>query len=257
MQTIRTATQLSRRTLRLAAIVLGASAALAAQQLQTPAASAPQEQTKSAPAAEAAPAVKPKLSLEEMAARLPQRVTSKDGKPGDMINFLLIGTRENVQAALKEAGWVPVDRNVEDAITHALNDVLAHRAYEHMPMSQLFLFGRPQDFGYAQGIPLKIMQTRDHFRLWEAPWLSKDGQPVWVGAGTHDLDFERDSGGQLTHAIDPHVDQEREYIAQSLEEAGAVKQKEYLTPKDPLREGLTATGDRFVSDGRVLAIFLK
>lgn len=195
--------------------------------------------------------------MEEIAARLPQRVTSKDGKVGDVVNFVLIGSKEQVQTALKNAGWVQVDRNAQDAITHALDDFLAHRAYSQMPMSPLYLFGRPQDFGYAEGIPLEIMQNRNHFRIWQAPWLTHDGRTVWVGAGTHDLGFERDSTGQLTHAIDPDVDHEREYILQSLTDASAVEGKQYLTPKDPLRQGLTATGDKFSSDGRVLVIFLK
>lgn len=203
------------------------------------------------------PESKPKLKIEDIVAQLPQRVTSKSGKPGDMVNFLLIGTRAQVQTALKAADWEPVDPNVQDAITHALQDVLQHRAYSQMPMSLLYLFGRPQDMGFAQGIPLEIMQNRDHFRLWLAPWLTSDGQTVWVGAGTHDTGFERDPAGQLTHTIDPDVDHEREHIVDSLKQAGMVKEVHYLTPKDPLRKGLTATGDEFHSDGRVAIIELK
>lgn len=256
-------TPLSRSSIRLVLVLLFACGALAAQQPQAP---SPQAQSPAAPASPANPAAspappaspaKPKLTLEQIAARLPQRVTSKDGKPGDMVNFLLIGSQQQVQTALQNAGWVAVDRNVQDALSHALSDVLAHRAYSQMPMSPLYLFGRPQDFGFAEGIPLEIVQNRNHFRLWVAPWLTQEGETVWVGAGTHDLGFERDSAGQLTHAIDPDVDHERDYILQTLVEASAVEQKHYLTPKDPLRQGLTATGDKFTSDGRVLAIYLK
>jgi hypothetical protein len=200
---------------------------------------------------------KQKLGLDDILSRLPQRVTSKDGKPGDMVNFVLIGSRDQVQAAMKAAGWVPVDRNVQDALSHALNDVLQHQAYSAMPMSQLYLFGRPQDFGYASGIPIQVMQNRDHCRLWESPWLTTDGQSVWVGAGTHDTNFERMPTGGVTHSIDPDVDHERDNIVQSLRTAAQVKNLRYFTPKEPLREGYTATGDKFTSDGRVVVIFLK
>ncbi|HEV2388566.1 MAG TPA: LssY C-terminal domain-containing protein [Candidatus Acidoferrales bacterium] len=200
---------------------------------------------------------KPKLSMDEILSRVPQRVTSKDGKPGDMVNFILVGSREQVQGAMKAAGWVTVDRSVQDAITHALDDVLQHQAYNAMPMSQLFLFGRPQDFGYASGIPLEVMQNRDHCRLWEAPWLTPEGRSVWVGAGTHDTNFERDPTGKVTHSIDPNVDHERDNIVQSLQGAAQVKNLCYFTPGKPLREGLTATGDKFTSDGRLALIFLK
>jgi hypothetical protein len=80
---------------------------------------------------------------------------------------------------------------------------------------------------------------------------------VWVGAGTHDTGFERDAAGQMTHAIDPNVDNEREHIVDSLKQAGVVKNVLYFTPKDPLLKGLTATGDEFHSDGRVVVIELK
>ena len=245
----------SRRALRLAAIGVAALAATAAG-LRARAGARPAQTATSA--AENSPAEqKPKLKIEEIVNRLPQRVTSKNGTPGDMVNFLIVGTRDEVKKALAAAGWVPVDANVQDAITHALQDVLQHRAYSQMPMSPLYLFGRPQDMGYAEGIPLAIMQNRNHFRLWEAPWLSADGRPVWVGAGTHDTGFERDSAGKLTHSIDPDVDHEREHIVESLRQAGEVKSVEYFAPTVPLRKGLTATGDEFHSDGRIAAIFLK
>jgi hypothetical protein len=235
----------------IALVVSAALAATAAAQSPTPPSTASGQQTESKPEA------KPKLKIEEIVARLPQRVTSKSGKPGDMVNFVLIGTRAQVEKALQAADWEPVDPSVQDAITHALQDVLQHRAYSQMPMSQLYLFGRPQDMGYAQGIPLEIMQNRDHFRLWQAPWLTSDGQTVWAGAGTHDTGFERDAAGQMTHSIDPDVDHERENIVDSLKQAGVVKYVLYFTPKDPLLKGLTATGDEFHSDGRVAVIELK
>jgi len=236
-------------------VAFAASAAFA-----MPAAAAQSPASPAQPAAQqskSTPEAKPKLKIEEIVARLPQRVTSKSGKPGDMVNFVLVGTRAQVQKALETADWEPVDPNVQDAITHAIQDVLQHRAYSQMPMSPLYLFGRPQDMGYAQGIPLEIMQNRDHFRLWEAPWLTSEGQTVWVGAGTHDTGFERDPAGQMTHSIDPAVDNEREHIVDSLKQAGVVKDVRYLTPKEPLLKGLTATGDQFHSDGRVAVIELK
>lgn len=237
---------------------LAAIVALAAFPAPAPAAQSPASPTNpSEQQSHTSPAQKPKLKIDEIVARLPQRVTSKSGKPGDMVNFVLIGTRAQVQEALKAADWEPVDPNVQTAITHAIQDVLAHRAYSQMPMSQLYLFGRPQDMGYAQGIPLEIMQKRDHFRLWEAPWLTAGGQAVWVGAGTHDTGFERDPAGKMTHSIDPNVDNERENIVKSLKQAGFVKDVRYMMPKVPLRKGLTATGDAFHSDGRVAVIELK
>lgn len=200
-----------------------------------------------------------RLTPDEILKRLPRRVTTKAGKPGDLVNFLLIGSKEKIQAALKAADWVEVDRTPEDAITHVISDTLGQnrRAYAEMPMSELYLFGRAQDYGYAEGIPIQIVSERHHFRLWKTPWLTPEGETVWAGAGTHDVGIERDSDDNLTHAIDPEVDKEREYIGQSLKDEDKVKKVLYLAPAGPIQQGVTATGAPFHSDGRILIIYLK
>lgn len=237
--------------LRITAILCAAlllAGFLHAQQAQEPQAS---EQKVSEPKA------KEKLPIEQILERLPRRVTSKTGTAGDMVNFLLVGTKQQVEDSLKAAGWVQVDRTPEDAITHAIQEMAEHRAYSEMPMSQLYLFGRPQDYGWAEGIPIHIVTERNHFRLWESPWLTQEGQTVWVGAGTHDIDIEQDTLGNLTHKIDPDVDLEREYIAGSLADAGKVKDRTYLSPSNPVQQAVTATGAPFHSDGRIAVISLK
>ena len=80
---------------------------------------------------------------------LPKRVTDPNGAPGDRVNFILIGTQEQVQAALKAAGWVVVDRTREETFVKGLLASLSKQAYVTLPMSELDLFGRAQDFGYA------------------------------------------------------------------------------------------------------------
>src|SRR5206468_3478186 len=41
---------------------------------------------------------------------VPRRVSDPKDAPGDRVNFILIGSQDRVQAALKAAGWVAVDR---------------------------------------------------------------------------------------------------------------------------------------------------
>jgi hypothetical protein len=126
-----------------------------------------------------------------------------------------------------------------------------------MPMSQLYLFGRVQDFGYEMAEPYAMVASRHHFRVWKTT-ATYNGQPIWAGAGTHDIGFEKDQrNGKVTHKIDPAVDGERENIGQSLLQAGRVKVLSYFTPSDPVLESKNATGGGFHSDGRVLVIFLQ
>ena len=189
--------------------------------------------------------------------QIPARVADADGNPGDRVNFLIIGSEDQVRQALKDAGWVIVNRSAKDAIIQAAIAVFSRQAYTQLPMSELFLFERPQDFGYAHADPLRVVAARHHFRLWKAPFQI-DGRTLWVGAGTHDIGFDRDQRtGGITHKIDPDTDQEREFIGQSLEATGLTVGKYYLTPSNPLKEAKTAHGETFYSDGRTLVIVLK
>jgi hypothetical protein len=123
-------------------------------------------------------------------------------------------------------------------------------------MSELRLFGRGQDFGYAQADPLRVVASRHHFRIWKAPF-EIEGQTVWAGAGMHDIGFDRDQRNDgITHKIDPNSDGERDYIRDSLVQTGLVLKTAYMTPADPVLSAKTATGSEFTSDGRTLIVYL-
>jgi hypothetical protein len=188
---------------------------------------------------------------------IPRRVSDPNGEPGDRVNFILIGSQEQVQAALKAAGWVVVDKSNGAAVISGLMASINKEAYVTMPMSVLDLWGRGQDFGYAQADPLKVVASRHHFRIWKAPF-DLDGQVVWAGAGTHDIGFDRDyrTKNGITHKIDPNTDGERDYIRDSLSQTGMVAKTTYMTPKDPVTSAKTATGSGFTSDGRTLLVYL-
>lgn len=193
----------------------------------------------------------------EMIDRIPRRVVDAQGNPGDNTNFVVIGEEKNVLAAFEAAGWVQVDRAKEDAIVHGLLAVLTRSAYVELPMSELMLFGRVQDYGLAHAEPIAVVAQRHHLRLWKAPFTA-EGQELWVGAATHDIGFDRDQRNNgVTHQIDPDVDLEREYVAQSLDETGLVASLSYLVPAQPSKEARTATGATFKSDGRLLIIQLS
>ena len=186
---------------------------------------------------------------------IPKRVVDKDGNPGDRVNFLIVGTENQVRDALAKAGWSKVDKNAKDAVLRGLLGSLSKQAYVTLPMSELMMFGRVQDYGFAQGDPLRVVASRHHFRIWKAPF-QVGGRDLWVGAGTHDIGFDRDQrNGKLTHKIDPDTDLEREYIAGSFVESGAVVLKDFVNFTDPVKEAKTAHGEDFRSDGRTAILY--
>jgi hypothetical protein len=208
-----------------------------------------------ATAASTVPVRLPEFS-QEMLDSIPLRVVDAAGTAGDRTNFVILGSEQQVKQALADAGWVQVNRTVKDAMIGAALATFSRQAYTQLPMSELFVFGWPQDFGYAQGDPLVVAAARHHFRLWKAPFQA-DRQTVWVGAGTHDIGFDRDQRGGITHKIDPDVDKERDYIGASLEQTGVVAKMQYMTPASPVKEAKTAHGGAYHSDGRTLVIYFK
>jgi len=195
--------------------------------------------------------------LEKNLQSLPRRVNDEFKNLGDMVNFVLIGSEKQVQDALTAANWHVADTSTPGAVAKAILMATQKEDYLQMPMSQLYLFGRVQDFGYEEAEPYAMVASRHHFRIWKST-ATYNGQPVWAGAGTHDIGFEKDQrNGKVTHKIDPAVDGERDNIGESLEQAGQVKMMTYFTPSDPVQESKNATGGGFHSDGRVLVIFLQ
>jgi hypothetical protein len=188
--------------------------------------------------------------------KIPRRVADKDSTLGDVANFLLIGTEQQVLQAFQDAGWVQVDANADAAVLHSILASLSKESYVHMPMSELFLFGRVQDYGFAHADPVAVIATRHHLRLWKSA-LTVDGLPVWVGAATHDIGFEQDQrNGGITHKIDPDVDLEREFVGKSLSETGRLAALTHVMPPTPVKEEHTATGGNFHSNGEVLVMRL-
>jgi hypothetical protein len=188
---------------------------------------------------------------------VPRRVNDEFKNLGDMVNFVIVGSQDKVQGALTAADWHVADKTTQEAVVKAVLETYEKKDYLQMPMSTLYLFDRPQDFGYEQAEPYAMVASRHHFRIWKAPF-TWNGQTVWVGAGTHDIGFEKDQrNGKVTHKIDPAVDGERDNIGESLEKTGLVKGMSYFLPSDPVRETKNATGGSYHSDGRLLVIFLK
>jgi hypothetical protein len=188
---------------------------------------------------------------------LPRQVNDQFQDLGDMVNFVIVGSQRNLQAALDAANWHVADTTKKRAVLDALLETYEDKDYLQLPMSTLYLFGRPQDFGYEMAEPIEMVANRHHFRIWKAPFTWK-GQDIWVGAGTHDIGFARDKrNGKITHKIDPLVDGERDNIGSSLQTADKVRSLTYYLPPNPVQQAKNATGAEYESDGRLLLIILQ
>jgi hypothetical protein len=189
-------------------------------------------------------------------AKIPRRIGDKEGNPGDMVNFLILGSEDDMKKVFSTAGWVKVDASVTATILAGALASFSKESYLTMPMSPLYLFNRQQDYGWAHAEPITVVASRNHLRVWKAPFTA-DGHTLWVGAATHDIGFERDQRNNgLTHKIDPDIDLERDYVEKTLSSTGLVAEVTHFLPKDPLKEAKTATGGSVHSNGQVLILKL-
>jgi LssY C-terminus len=188
--------------------------------------------------------------------KIPRRIADRAGNPGDMVNFLILGSETAMQNVFTAAGWVKVDSDIQNTILHGLVSSLSKQSYLTMPMSPLYLFGRSQDYGWAHAEPIDVVMSRNHLRIWKAAF-TVNGETLWIGAATHDIGFERDERNNgLTHKIDPDIDLERDYVEKTLCGTGLVTQIFHFLPRNPMREANTATGGSFHSNGQVLILKL-
>jgi hypothetical protein len=188
--------------------------------------------------------------------KIPRRIEDKAGDPGDMVNFLILGSQDAMEKVFTNAGWVKVDVSVKATLLHGVLESISKESYLTMPMSPLYLFGRQQDYGWAHAEPIAVVASRNHLRIWKAPF-EVNVRTVWVGAATHDIGFEKDQRNNgLTHKINPNVDLERDYVEKTLTSTGLVAEVTHILPPNPMQEAKTATGGSFHSNGQVLVLSL-
>src|SRR6266851_7853963 len=67
--------------------------------------------------------------------KVPRRVADKNDNPGDMVNFLLLGSEDAMQKVFTAAGWVKVDADVRGTVLRGIIGSISKESYLTMPMS--------------------------------------------------------------------------------------------------------------------------
>jgi len=166
--------------------------------------------------------------------RVPRFTITGDGLPGDPVNLVLIGTRQQLCAAFASSGWSEADRLGLASSWRMVRAFVLNSPYATAPFSTLYLFGRGQDIGFQKAID-NSPRKRHHIRFWASSltraeatvgtasfWLNTDLPPhheraLWVGAGTRDTGLSLTKlTFQITHATDADTNAERDYIIAEL-----------------------------------------
>src|SRR5260370_35885824 len=113
-----------------------------------------------------------------------------------------IATESPLTTALAAAGWYRADEIDFVTSLRILFDSLFARNYPTAPISNLYLFGRRQDYAFER--PGKSVRERDHIRVWKSGQHSRDVREIWLGASTHDLAVKFSKISNLsTHKMTP------------------------------------------------------
>ena len=147
---------------------------------------------------------------------LPCCATDEDGsRNGDPLNLVVVGGLDGAFPAFARRGWRPTEQKWSGSIMKVVTSALSGERYPYAPVSDLYMFGRPQDLALQKA--RDNVHQRNHLRLWLSPMRYR-GKQVWVGQ------ISRDIGSRVTihsptlttHKIDPDVDEARSALGQDL-----------------------------------------
>jgi len=194
-------------------------------------------------------------ALNQKVLSLPERTSTLQGRPADVVNLAFLGSREQIEGAFQAAGWKRSDALSTRTVLREIRSFLLLRNYPSGPMSTQLLEGHDSDLRWQKG--LDSLSRRDHLRIWSEPesWQSR---PVWLGASTRDigatLSIRR---GNFVHDVDAAIDVERERVVRDLTLAGCVESVHHA-PRPAMPPSLeNATRIELRTDGAVAVVQLK
>ena len=180
---------------------------------------------------------------------------TKQGIPGDPINFGLVGTADDIACAFRAAGWQAAAPVTLVTSAKIAGSVVLRRAYPTAPVSALFYDGRREDLAFEKAGD-RGARTRHHVRLWRlqgASAPSEDPRPLWLASASYDKGVGVSHYTlRVTHHIDADLDTERAFVADALSATGLTRSRYEVSGAGPNVNGRNGGGDRYFTDGEVV-----
>lgn len=180
---------------------------------------------------------------------------SRNGAPSDPLNVRITASGAQLATAFAAAGWYRADEIALITSIRITVDAILKRKYASAPVSNLYLYGRHQDFAFER--PGSSVRQRDHVRFWDTGQKARDGRAVWIGGATKDIAVELSPTTHLpTHRIASDVDAERAQIVRDLTASGWVVAQDWAPGWGHPVEMKNAMDDPWHSDGRIAEVTL-
>jgi hypothetical protein len=188
------------------------------------------------------------------------RVRSPSGLLSDPVNLAFFGSEKDIHRAMQKAGWIKSDKLTAKTALRTVYASLLSRSYPSAPVGDMYLFTRRQDFAYeieVNGSP----NERHHVRFWKTPkgWRLPGGYEVdWLAAASYDTHVGiKIATGQIDHFIHSDIDEERDYIIDTLKKAKQTNQVNIVKHFSDAFHDHNNGGDRIRTDGSLPFITLK
>jgi len=210
---------------------------------------------------------------------LPLYATTRDGWASDPVNIAIVcRSRRQLIQDMKRAGWSVAERVTIRSAAKMAYAIALNKSYPTAPFSSLYLFNRKQDIGFQiQTGDNPSPRHRHHVRFWQLPdALTEEAdshsfwqtilrrfvykrRQIWIGAATHDIaPFAlRTRNLQITHKIDSNTAGERDFVIDTLREAGVLRRTETISSGHQLEFHGQTFGVNIVVDGSLTVAQLK
>jgi LssY C-terminus len=190
--------------------------------------------------------------VEMMLQKVSPRTMTGKGQDADLINFLFLGTREQISTAFQAAGWVGADKTTAKSVFRQMGAFLTYSNYRTAPISRQFVNSEPQDITWQRSF--NSYGKREHLRLWDNT-NTVGGEQAWLGAYTRETGAALSVSNQkFIHHIDRNLDDGANMLVRDLSLAGCVKSVR-LMPRPEVQKLLTnATGDEMRTDGDLTVV---
>ncbi len=191
--------------------------------------------------------------LRSLVASMPVRTHDPEtDRSSDLTNVLLIGSRDEIETAFRAAGWTEAGPDSVRARIGCIRAAAEIHNFRGAPMSPLLLEGADADMSWQKS--LNDVSKRHHIRIWKQPGLW-NGQELWMAAATRDVDFAYLRPGRpFTHRIDPHIDEERDKVADDLAFTSCAHPLAWTERQGAPRFTKNATGDPIATDTRLVVV---
>ncbi|MEO6077718.1 MAG: LssY C-terminal domain-containing protein [Candidatus Andersenbacteria bacterium] len=206
-----------------------------------------------APPVFTASSVTAKSALDIFSDGAPQYTETLRGNRQEPISFIITAPSEKAfVSTFEKAGWYSAEQFSFKTAIQLVIVAITGKPYPTAPVTPSFWNQEVNDFSFEKPTPQDNIKSRHHARFWRTPYVTSNGDRVYVGVASLDLRIK----WFVTHAISPSVDEERAVLLQDLVQSGSDVQYTAVQFVQPSL-GKNFTGDAFFTDGKAMVVEIK